>query len=123
MRMLLLVTLFSPVCLFSEEGAPTGEECKATDPLKWCTLRVNDAAAGLEHMRTCADIALVDAVDQTVSGYNVGVPLRKAIWRGFEDHVCAVRESIIVVEGEEYSRAPRAIDEGATGNRKAWLEA
>ena len=81
--------------------APNSDDCLTIDPLEWCTLRVNELAAKLEHARTCADLALVDEL-QTIIGarnnMNFGTPLRKSIWRGFEDHVCVLRNKEIVVD-------------------------
>ena len=82
--------------------APTAEECKAVDPLTWCSLRVGNSSAKLEHMRTCADIALIDGLQEAITvgagSMDVATPLRKSIWRGFEDHVCIVRNREVVVE-------------------------
>ena len=81
--------------------APTERECRAIDPLAWCVLRVHDGLATLEHERTCADLALVDALNMMVDGYEVAKPLRESIWRGFEDHVCLLRGGELVIESKE----------------------
>ena len=94
---LLLVALTNQWAFSGTKLTPTAEECRKIDPLKWCVLRVSDAYASLEHVRTCADIALVDALSMVIDGYEVSTPLRKSIWRGFEDHVCLVRGGELVI--------------------------
>lgn len=86
------------------DWAPTAQECHAVEPLKHCLPRLSDAAVVLEHMRTCADIAIIDGLQEIIQGINVAEPLRRAIWRGFEDHVCIVRNKALVVEVEEKAR-------------------
>lgn len=85
------------------DWAPTHTECKAVDPLKHCAPRIGEAGVLLEHLRACADIGIVDALQETINGIEVAEPLRRAIWRGFEDHVCIVRNKALVVNGEGVS--------------------
>ena len=84
-----------------ERYAPTEGQCRSFNPLEWCPLRVSNISASLEHSRACADIGMVDAIAAAMPGYKIAYPLRKAIWRGFEDHVCLHREWNIVIPKEE----------------------
>ena len=76
---------------------PTAGECKHVDPLQVCKLRVNNASATLEHMRTCADMQIVEQVNLAVPGHDIQTPLLKTIWKGFKDHVCLYREADLVI--------------------------
>ena len=73
---------------------PSVTECKDTDVVGWCELRVSKAAATLALARVCADLALVDA---SVKSKEVAIFLKKSLWRGYDDHVCFYRNSALVI--------------------------
>ena len=101
---LVALVAFAPSDMAYTGLAPNTDDCKTIDPLNWCLLRVTDAAATLEHMRTCADIAIIDEVQRAVgdaNGMDMGTPLRKSIWKGFEDHVCVIRNKELVITAVE----------------------
>ena len=106
-----LVTLFALVSArehrddVPKDFAPNGDDCKTIDPLIWCQLRLSDASVTLDHLRVCADITIVDELQRAlmVNDHNmmdVATPLRRALWRGFENNICTLRSIDLVVIGE-----------------------
>ena len=98
---MLVLALFPLTVQHDSRNPPNAQECPHIDPHSLCTLRVNNASVHLEKLRTCSDIALIESVNLAVPDYDITTPLRKSIWKGFLDNVCALRETQIVVQEDD----------------------